>query len=243
MLLQNGSRQSAFYSDLRPISRQCCPGFGIPWASYHNLLPVSLGVRRCSDIDTHPRTSAELVAVLRQLLAFPNLPRLPLDFPIEKRTKNFKTYMEITVMTHICTFQHQLQLYFNQSWPCVLCNVFLSILTFHSSSSLLICCADTCLALSCSCSEGTFTNHGKNCLSWINGCHWDGSLLIDQNRVEIVFKNYKRLIGVFCSAAVLLYFHDFFSQYFELIPTSSYPLGWMMRRMVDDTTAQLRSQL
>ena len=130
-------------------------------------------------------------------------------------------------MTHICTFQHQLQLYFNQSWSCVLCNVFLSSLTFHSSSSLLICCADTCLALNCSCSEGTFTNHGKNCLSWINGCHWDGSLLIDQKRVEIVFKNYKRLIGVFCSAAVLLYFHDFFSQYFELyLPVHILQVGW-----------------
>ena len=49
-------------------------------------------------------------------------------------------------------------------------------LSFHSSSNLLICWAEICLALNCSCSEGTFTSQGRNWRSWINGCHCEGSL-------------------------------------------------------------------
>lgn len=51
-------------------------------------------------------------------------------------------------------------------------------LTFQSSSSLLICWAVICLALSCSCSEGIFTSQERKQRSWIRGCHWELSQLI-----------------------------------------------------------------
>lgn len=51
-------------------------------------------------------------------------------------------------------------------------------LTFHSSSSLLICCAVICRARNCSCSEGILTSHDRKHRSWIRGCHWELSQLM-----------------------------------------------------------------
>lgn len=52
------------------------------------------------------------------------------------------------------------------------------VLTFQSSSSLLICWAVICLARSCSCSEGILTSQDKKQRSWIRGCHWELSQLM-----------------------------------------------------------------
>lgn len=51
-------------------------------------------------------------------------------------------------------------------------------IVFHSSSSLLICCAEICRVLSCSCSVGSFTSHGKNARSSMSGSHAERSQLL-----------------------------------------------------------------
>lgn len=51
-------------------------------------------------------------------------------------------------------------------------------LTFHSSSSLLICWAVICRARSCSCSEGILTSQDRKQRSWIRGCHCELSQLM-----------------------------------------------------------------
>lgn len=51
-------------------------------------------------------------------------------------------------------------------------------LTFHSSSSLLICWAVICRARSCSCSDGILTSQDRKQRSWISGCHCELSQLM-----------------------------------------------------------------
>lgn len=50
--------------------------------------------------------------------------------------------------------------------------------TFHSSSSLFICCAVIWRARSCSCSDGIFTSQDRKQRSWISGCHCELSQLM-----------------------------------------------------------------
>lgn len=189
-LLGGGRKQSVFYWVQHPNAPQCCPGFGIPSTSCHNLPPISPGVQKCSGTGKH-RHIYHVCKI--EYLNIPTQPNhsLPQDC-VFINIISFKSYLYVEkIETSISLLRRQIWLIWEHYDASYLSNTWVgssstpgfsrsssvaSGLSFHSSSSLLICWAEIWRLLICSWSEGTLTSHDRNCRSCINGCHWLGSL-------------------------------------------------------------------